>query len=559
MTDRRLSEPKAKKQIEMKNDVENVDADSKRCLVERNKSSRETQIHENVLGKVHLTSSDRKGNKGGRERNNDEFWRIASDILQGEQLLHRLQMVQQRQEADMQTCQEEHEKEHGKFLTEDLVTREGNNSGEDEKEEIRLHTINSDKTNPLENEITEEKESGKTQEVIPTQPEHDITTKAADHSDENPSVSVCKEWIPINSAETICNATSFRSSCHRLSVTETSTERRIHEDAQGKQNLQRAAGILNLADDPDVLEIPFNTNIMFELLPTKICPGQDNDCLVSKQKMLDEVNRENQRGLGTTRQREVQKGFREGNTHQLKERKLLFEAFQQDTTQGPTRLRKPLTTSITNQVCPTVLERTRSLDMFSTLERKKSLENLHSTMPSGGSRDKTRLSPYPKQDKNVRLYRSSDSISSEPTTQITESSSSVGLDKVQLEAPLFKQNPFFKLRPALALKPEVEKEIREAEAREDELRRQRRTIYGDKRQSSQEVDKASHTLTVIPGAKQELRGKLERVWPPPSNKEHLKSEQTKGPSVHKAGSQRSHLWQRWEFGQINGQHSAEKD
>ncbi|XP_077475058.1 uncharacterized protein LOC144088484 [Stigmatopora argus] len=557
MTDRAPGEPKAKRQTEIKNNVTNVDIDSARCLVESNKSSCEIQICEKALSKVESTSSGMKRNKKGKERNDDEFWKIASDILQGEHLLHRLQLVQQHQEADMPPCQEvDHEKECFRFLTEDLETRKGGQSSEDEKEEVRPGAINSDerKINPLEREITDEKKSGK---AMTAQPEHDMTKKKADIFCETPGVRECTDWIPINFVETICNANSFPSSCHRHSVTETSMEKRIHEDAQGKPNLQRAAGVLNLADDPDVLEIPFNTNIEFELHATKTCAGQDYDCLVLKQKMSEEANLESQKSLGSTENRDIQKGFKEADSHQLKERKLLFEAFQQDNSQGPTRLRKSLLTSTTNQVCPTVLERTRSLDIFSILERQKSCENLHSKMPSGGSRDKRGLSPYAKQEKNVRLYRSSDSVGS---TQVTESNSSVGMDKVKLEDPLLKQNPFFKLRPALGLKPEVEKEIREAEAREDELRRQRHTIYGDKRQSTKEGDKhPNSTSTHIPDGKQQLRSKLERVWPPPCNKEHLKSEQTQGPSVHRGGSQRSHLWQRWEFGQINGQHSEKED
>ncbi|XP_077590431.1 uncharacterized protein LOC144208451 isoform X2 [Stigmatopora nigra] len=491
MTDRIPDEPKAKRQTEIKNIVANVDVDSMRCLMESNKSSCEIQICKKALSKAESTSSDMKRNKKGKERNDDEFWKITSDILQGEHLLHRLQLVQQHQEADMHPCQEgDHEKKCFRLLTEDLETRKGGQSSEDD-------AIHSDKRkiNPLEKEIIDEKISGK---AMPAQSEHDMTKKKADIFCETPGVRECTDWIPINFDETICNVNSFPSSCHRHSVTETTMERRIHEDTQGKPNLQRAAGILNLADDPDILEIPFNTNIEFELHATKTFAGQDYDCLLLKQKMSQDTNLQSQKSPGSTENKDIQKGFKEADSHQLKERKLLFEAFQQDNSQGPTRLRKSLLTSTTNQVYPTVLERTRSLDIFSILEKQKSCENLHTKMPSGGSRDKRGLSPYAKQEKNVRLYRSSDSVGS---TQVTENTSSVEMDKVKLEDPLLKQNPFFKLRPALGLKPEVEKEIREAEEREDELRRQRSTIYGDKRQSTKEVDKhPNSTSTHIPGS-----------------------------------------------------------
>ncbi|XP_061605203.1 uncharacterized protein LOC133465985 isoform X1 [Phyllopteryx taeniolatus] len=567
MTTQAFSKPNGERQTETKENAEHFHTDSTDSLVESDKGTREVQVHTEAFGKVHLTPSNEKQNKGRRAKHRDEFWRIASDILQGEQLLQRLQLVQQRQEADMCTCREvNHEREHEeKCMTKvDLAASGGDLSGEDEKKEIRFHKMNCDctKTSLLEREKTEETGSREAQEKTPAQPEHhDIATKEADDSDDTASVSwVCADWIPINSIETISTPTSLRSSCHRFSVTETSMERPIHEDVQGKQNLQRAGGILNLADDPDVLEIPFNTNIVFELLPTKIGPGQDRERQFSEQMMPEDgVIRESGRRLGTSAQGETPKEQGKGEAHQLKKTQLLFEAFRQENTQGPTRLRKPLSTSMTDQVYPTVLERTRSLDMFSTSEKVKSSENLQSKIPSGGSRDRARLSPYPKQEKNVLLSRSSDSISSDVSTQVEESGKSVGMDKVKQEATMLEQNPFFKLRPALALKPEVEKEIRDAKAREDELRRQRRTLYGEKRQSTEEGDKLPRTSTVIPGIKQQSRGKLERLWPPPCKKEQLKSEKTQGPSVHRAGSQRSHLWQRWEFGRINGQPSAEKD
>ncbi|XP_077355833.1 uncharacterized protein LOC144003448 [Festucalex cinctus] len=553
MTTSAHSHPKAQRPAEA------VDADSKDSLLESNKGTCGEQILKKTSGKVCSNPSDERQSKVGKGKHRDEFWRIASDILQGERLLQRLQLVQQRQEADMRTCQEvSHEREHEEVLTEHLAAIEGGPLGESEKEEIRFHTINSDKpkTSLLEREKTEGNGSGKAQEKMPAQPEHrDITTRETDCSDDTQSVSYMRpDWIPVNSNETISSSTSLRSNYHRFSVTETSIEKRIHEVAQGKQNLQRTEGILNLADDPDVLEIPFKTNIAFELIPTKTCPAQES----KPQKVLqEEVSQESQRRLGTNRQGDISKEYGRREAHQLKKTKLPFEAFQQDNTQGPTRLRKPLSSSMTDQVHPTVLERTCSLVMFSTSERKKSSENLHSKIPTGGSRDRTRLSPYPKQDKNVRLCRSSDYISTDVSKQVVENSL-VSKDKVGQEAPVPKQNPFFKLRPALALKPEVEEDIREAEAREDEIRNQRRTLYGEKRLNTEEGDTPPSTSTVTPGIKPQSRGKLERVWPPPCKKEQLKSELTQGPSVHRAGSQRSHLWQRWEFGQINGQSSAEK-
>ncbi|XP_037113302.1 uncharacterized protein LOC119126258 [Syngnathus acus] len=491
------------------------------------------QNEENMIaGALGDLKTEKKQNEEAKYEPRDEFGRIASDILQGERLLQRLQLVQQRQEADM-SQEVRHEMEHEeKFLAEAEIG--GDQTGQDQKDQIRFHTIRT-KTSLLEREKTEGTERGETQEKIL---EHFGTpTREANCSDDTPSLS-CES--PISSNETISTSSTLRSARHRFSVTETSTEKQIHEDAQGKQNSQRSGGILNLADDPDVLEIPFKTNIVFKVAPTKICQDQDDEW------QLKVPSQESPRRLGTGQEEVSEFGRKEA--HQ--KTKLLFEDFQQDNTHGPTRLRKAASTSLTNHDSPTVLERTLSLDMFSLSEKKKSSENLGSKIPSAGSRDRTRLSPYP----NVRLCRSSDSISSD--VSVVENDRSEGTGR---EAPVLQQNPFFKLRPASALKPKVEEDIREAEAREDELRKQRDSLYGEKQHRTEEGDKPKRTSTVIAGGKQRSRGKLERVWPPPSKKEQLKFEHTQVPSVHRAGNQRSNLWQRWEFGQINGQPSPEKD
>ncbi|XP_054616645.1 uncharacterized protein LOC129171728 [Dunckerocampus dactyliophorus] len=551
------------------------DSNSNISLVKSVRDTCGVQMSEKPFGKALLPQLQQKQNMEGRVNQGDECWRITSDIEQGEQLLQRLQLLQQRQEADVCACKDVggEMEDREKFLAEEdyLAAKAGDRTGENEKDGMKFDTNKSDRTRTslIEKEKKDGHGSRDAQANIPAQLER---------NDDSPSVSwVNADWSPNYFNEAISKPTSLPSTCHRLSVTETSMERRIHQDAEGKQNLQRAGGVLNLADDPDVLEIPFNTNILFETLSTEVCPGQDDDWRLSEQKTTQEMSPKAQRELGMTGFGKISKEHIKGEAHQLKETKLLFESFQQDNTQGPTRIKKPLSASMTDQGYPSVLERTRSLEMFSVKsspisrahssriyktaisDKQKSWENLPSKSPTGGSRDRLRLSPYGKQDKNVHLHRSSESISTDVTTPAVESVSSAKEEKTTQESPVIKQNPFVKLRPSLALQPEVEKDIREAEAREDELRRQRRTLYGETLQSTKKGNKLLLTSAVIPGGKQPSRGKLDRVWPPPSKTEQLKSEQTQSVSVHRAGSQRSGLWQRWETGRINGQMTEEKN
>ncbi|GLD60351.1 uncharacterized protein AKAME5_001225800 [Lates japonicus] len=313
-----------------------------------------------------------------------------------------------------------------------------------------------------------------------------------------------------------------------------------------------AGGVSSITDNPDVYwRFPLRPISHLSHYP-QVDQGQSSDWQFSEQKMQKEISQEIQRELVLVNQGKIPGGYSKGEVRQLKETKLLFEAFQQDNTEGPTRHRKPPTTAIRGHVYPSVLERTRSLEMLSlksclvsrahslrlyesaTSEREKDPEILRSKSPTGGLQDKTRLSPYPKQDKHLRLYRSMDSISADVSAVETRSKTREG--NTRQGSPILKHNPFFKLRPALALQPEVEKDIREAKERRSCADRD--VLY----------------------VRKQSRGKLELVWPPPSKNDQMKSEQTQQePKVHRAGGQKAPLWQRWESGLINGQPSKEKD
>ena len=296
------------------------------------------------------------------------------------------------------------------------------------------------------------------------------------------------------------------SSQHRFSVAETSVEKQIQEENQAKQNLQRSGAVFNLTDNPDVLEIPFKTNILLEPLPSPVDPR--SDWQFSEHKMQKEISQEILRELVLVNQGKIPGGYSEEEIRTLQETKLLFEAFQQDNTEGPTRLRKHPTSLTRADANPSVLERTCSLERFSldsslrlheseTSEKiEKSPEYLRSKSPTGGSRDRARLSPYAKQDKHSRLCRSMDSINSDVSTSAAEGRSKT---REGGQSPILQRNPFFKLRPSLSLQPEVEKDIREAQDREEELRRQRSTLYGENRPSSRDEDKSGVTQTLVPG------------------------------------------------------------
>lgn len=458
---------------------------------------------------LQLPMSDRSEETKGEQ--GDGSWKIATDIQQGEQLLQRLQLVQQRQDVRMseraltsqQVVQKPGDEEKSGPGT------EVDNMTANEVDQSRVHTVTDE---GAETDLMEQDTEAKPWMSLSTmheEPQHQRTVgRQAGSVDDDQSDS----WMP---QETSTFTDPVLPTRHRFSAAETSME--FQEAAQGKQNLQRAGGVFNLADDLDVLEIPFKTNFSLEPIPPNVGQGQRSDWQFSEQKMQKEISQETQRELVLVNQGKIPGGYSKGEIRQLKETKLLFEAFQQVNTEGPTRHRKSPTLAMKGHVYPSVLERTRSLEMFSlkscpvtrahslrlykseTSEQEKSPENIRSRSPTGIPRDKSRLCPYPKQDKHLHVYRSMDSISPDVSASAVETKRKTREGHARAESPILKRNPFFKLRPALALQPEVEKDIREAREREEELRRQRCTLYGENRQKSQEEDRSQFAKTLRPG------------------------------------------------------------
>lgn len=455
--------------------------------------------------------------------------RIATDIQQGEQLLQRLQMVQLRHDEVINIPQEvvkveSSEGEVGIGTEIEARRLSGFVTGEEAKEESRVHSPTEEETmtslsENVQNERTEHQhviaKVGASSSTMTEQSENEL--EAGGSEDEESDSLLDSDLLPTDTRETSCAEVPLMPAGHRFSAAETSTEKQIHEAVQGKQNLQRSEGVFNLADNPDVLEIPFKTNFSLESLLTQACTSHHGQWQFSEKKMKKEISQDIQRELVLVNQGRIPGGYNKGDSRQLKETKLLFEAFHQDSTEGPTRHRKPQTSVMKGNVYPSVLERTHSLEMFSqkscpisrahslrlynsaTSEKDKSAENLRSWSPTGAYQDKTRLTPYPKQDKHQRLHRSMDSICNEASALSVETKGKMKGGKARQESPILKHNPFFKLRPALALQPEVEKDIREAREREEELRRQRCSLYGESRQKSEDEEQSQYSETLTSG------------------------------------------------------------
>ncbi|CAB1433885.1 unnamed protein product [Pleuronectes platessa] len=531
--------------------------------VRRESGSSETQVSQQP------TSEDSEGTTRTEGDTGDSSRRIASDIRQGEKLLQRLQLVQQRQDGQMmETAQETRGKEQGELETE-VDPGEVNLTDGAEMKEKRIHTVVDEEakvnvTEKEKNESRKERVSLSTEDSEDDERDRWETADLSPRIDprENPNVS----------------------SKHRFSAAETSMENQIQEENQAKQNLQRPRAVFNPTDNPDVLEIPFKTSISLEPLPSQV--DQRSDWQFSEHKMQKEISQEIQRELVLVSQGKIPGGYSKEEIRKLEETKLLFEAFQQENPEGPTRLRKHPTSLIRGDVNPSVLERSWSLERFS--------------LESSLRRHKQAFTPVQKHGLHQLGWFP-------PAAEEARSKTREGR-----ESPILQLNPFFTLRPALALQPEVEKDIRQAREREEELRRQRSTLYGENRRSSREEEKSGVTQTLVEGMEdmqlspeghvlhqastlQHFKGEtedgrgrlplspaaeLQDLTQPSSLSSHgtvfmlrqetvqretgarvastlqerpAESEQSQQePKVHRAGGQKAPLWQRWESGQITG-------
>ncbi|XP_024228929.2 uncharacterized protein LOC112214434 [Oncorhynchus tshawytscha] len=389
---------------------------------------------------------------------------------------------------------------------------------------------------------------------------------------------------------------------------ETPIEREIRRSAEREQSLRRSRCMSNTQEGQEVVDIPLmKTPLLAKTLPSKAGPGQGADWQFSEKKMQKEISQEIHRELVLVNMGKIPGVYSKGTVRQMRERKLLFEAFQQGNAEGPTRHRRPHTTAglgMRGHVYPSVLERTRSMELVSfkgcplsrahshqLFDLKAQKEASSGQNPNaenqpaakGAARkvvilesDDTIIAHYPNRDRGAqRLYRSLDCLSIGGTVSTEEEAT----DEVRVEQPgdeddILRENPFFKLRPSLAMKPEVERDIREAREREEELRRQRCSLYGEAgvgggRPDGTEDPSPDSPTTRIPSSTssftasvdgRQSKGKLDRTWPPPNPKSaRVNPGQTQEPRVYKAGGQKTPLWQRWEAGMVNRPLPREQD
>lgn len=215
------------------------------------------------------------------------------------------------------------------------------------------------------------------------------------------------------------------------------------------------------------------------------------------QQMSSKVNEEDEVWIG-----KVMGEYSEGSVRKFKERRMLFEAFQQarpaELKPPPVRPKRIIPTSFSafslSSVSTRQVTEERIHPSVSVMERARSLEQLSQAQETGVPW--LRDSGWGNQDERDRIIVEGDVTLVHRRRSLRPSHSSESLysrkdkekqgegaageeDEDEDESSvLHRQNPFFQLRPSLALRPDVARDIRDAREREKELRRLRRGLYG---------------------------------------------------------------------------------
>ncbi|XP_045061799.1 uncharacterized protein misp3 [Coregonus clupeaformis] len=111
---------------------------------------------------------------------------------------------------------------------------------------------------------------------------------------------------------------------------ETPIEREIRRAVQREQSLRRSRGLHNKPPTQEYVDIPLRKSILTQTLPSKSDKSQGGkDRQFAGKKMQKEISVETQREQVLVQQGKVRGSYDKGTVRQLKERKKLFEAFQE--------------------------------------------------------------------------------------------------------------------------------------------------------------------------------------------------------------------------------------
>ncbi|CAL9700390.1 unnamed protein product [Knipowitschia caucasica] len=335
---------------------------------------------------------------------------------------------------------------------------------------------------------------------------------------------------------------------------ETPIEREIRRAVEREHSLRRSRGLPNQPTAPEYVEIPLRKAVFFSptLLPTKTERCQDKDKLFAGKKMQQDIHEEAKREQDLVKLGKIPGFYDKGTIRQLKERKQLFEAFQMQNDVQSKAISTSNDISIVenDSLCNKQTKIGSDLDITTPKETKScQIVIIENNVDVSSKRPSTNKKPITDVD-----------LGKEKTRRVQ--------DVTDREIPP-KENPFFKLRSCKSV-VKVEQDIREAQERERELRKQRMDLYetqvkgeGGKAAAIEEHSSTLSPLKALPvqdlsdpsqngittSTARHSAGKL-GMWPPATTEKTQQIQVQHGPRTPR---QKTPLVQRWESGLINAQ------
>lgn len=280
---------------------------------------------------------------------------------------------------------------------------------------------------------------------------------------------------------------------------ETPIEREIRRSIEREHSLRRSRGLPNVTP-PEYVEIPLRNAVLYKSVTTYADRSQNKDRQLDGNKMLQEINGEFKREKDLVDSGKIPSFYDKGLASQLKERKQLFEAFQ---TPREYKSRASAVYSVSN------FDNLKGMSLHASEPNASYVTKSHWQSQNSPRRDDSSYlislgsGSLDTIDSNVYIHGTQEQIPSQKTYHTKTKTQSITVvdsgrpkksskkvrrrgvraseqrKEVKEAEVSARENPFFKLR-STATVVKVQQDIREAQERERELRKQRISLYSGK-------------------------------------------------------------------------------
>lgn len=306
----------------------------------------------------------------------------------------------------------------------------------------------------------------------------------SDSSDDSQSDSgVSTDLSPCNTLE---GNASISAGTLATPLKETPIEREIRRSIEREQSLRRSRGLSSPPTAPEYVEIPLRKSVLSPTIISRSEKYQGKDRQYAGKKMQLEIHEEVQREQDLVKLGKIPGVYDKGTTQELKDRKEIFEAFQKpkDSSLAVTKVKASLSSDILNATISS--DAAGSVPVYrsepaSPIPQDQSFPDTH--------QDAMQEQKYASPPQILYQHKPDPELITEVDFGNPDASPRGGglhgIKRREQEERAAgvesspRENPFFKLRSSNTVL-RVEQDIREAQDREQELYRQRLSLYGSK-------------------------------------------------------------------------------